>query len=167
MKNQPVLTVGGVARQLGCTPQTVRNLAERSGIQPTRDTANRRLALHNGAYIRLQEHGWSAAAYPELWIEQTKDGVFRAVEPKSGNILRYPSRRRYEVSFLTHDIFDCAIECLKEKQSKPLYELVVVTFGNREGFIVDAGNLLAPDDYASVRELEPGRQWFPTPPLFT
>lgn len=43
MKNQPVLTVGGVARQLNCTSQTVRNLAERSGITPTRDTANRRL----------------------------------------------------------------------------------------------------------------------------
>jgi DNA-binding transcriptional MerR regulator len=43
MKNKPILTVGAVARQLGCTSQTVRNLTERSGITPTRDTANRRL----------------------------------------------------------------------------------------------------------------------------
>jgi DNA-binding transcriptional MerR regulator len=43
MKNKPILTVGGIARQLNCTTQTVRNLAERAGIKPVRDTANRRI----------------------------------------------------------------------------------------------------------------------------
>ena len=59
MKNSPVLTVGGVARQLGCTPQTVRNLVERSGITPARDTANRRLfsAGQAAALAAFQKQG--------------------------------------------------------------------------------------------------------------
>jgi hypothetical protein len=129
-----------------------------------RDAANRRLVLKKVAYVRIQENGWGASAHAELWIEQDKGGGFRAVEPKSGRVLRHPSRRRYEVAFLPRDIFDCAIQCIKDRQPDPLFDLALVTFGAREGFGVEQGNLLAPDDYADVRQLEPGREWFPTPP---
>jgi hypothetical protein len=136
-------------------------LAERT----ERDAANRRLLLKKVAYVRIQDSGWGASACAELWIEQDKDGVFRAVEPKSGRVLRHPSRRRYEVAFLTRDIFECAIQCIKDRQPDPLFDLTLVTFGARDGFGVDRGNLLAPADYADIRQLEAGREWFPPPPV--
>jgi hypothetical protein len=134
-------------------------LAERT----ERDVANRRLLLKKVVYLRIKEDGWGVTPYPEIWIEQTKEGHFRAVEPRTGDILRYPSRRHYEVSFLTRDIFECAIQCLKERDTRPIYELAMVNFGTREGFSVEAGSLLAPGDYADEREPDQGRQWLPTP----
>lgn len=137
-------------------------LAERT----ERDVANRRLILKKVAYIRIKDDGWGVSGYPELWIEQNAEQTFQALEPKTGKILRYPSRRRYEVSFLTRDIFDCAIQCIKERQPDAIYELVLVTFGTREEFSVEANSLVGPGDYATERNLEPGREWLATPPLF-
>jgi hypothetical protein len=134
-------------------------LAERT----ERDAANRRLVLKKAVYIHIRQDGWGCTAFPEIWIGQVKDGPFTAVEPKSGKVLRHPSRRRYEVSFLTREIFECAIQCLKERDPKAIYELVLVTFGTREGFSVESGSLLAPEDYADVRDLEAGREWMPLP----
>lgn len=128
-----------------------------------RDVPNRRLVLKKVAYIRIMENDWGVAAIPEIWIGQTRGGNFTAVEPKSGRILRHPSHKLYEVATLKREIFDCAIQCLKDRDPRAIYELAVVTFGSREGFSVESGSLLAPDDYAAVRELEPGREWMPPP----
>lgn len=136
-------------------------LAERT----ERDTANRRIVLKKVAYIRFQEDGWGGVGLTEIWVEQDRNELFHAIEPKSGKVLRYPSRRRYEVAFLSREIFDCAIQCLRERQAESIYELVVVNFGTREGFSVEGGNLLTPEDYASERQPIDGVQWLDTPPI--
>lgn len=113
-----------------------------------RDAENRRIVLKKVGYVRLDAKGWGVALYPEVWVSQTNDGLFFAMDPKTQKSFRYPSRRRYEVAFLSKDLFECAISCLKEKRPQPLMELIAVTFGSRPGFSVEAGCLLAPDDYA-------------------
>ena len=129
-----------------------------------RDTANRRLVLKKVAHVRLGQKDWGGAAFPEIWIQQNKEGLFLAIDPASGKIFRHPSRRRYEIAFLSKDVFECGIQCLKERRIKPLYELLVVAFASRAGFSVEAGCLLAPDDYAAETTFIPADQWVSPPP---
>ena len=131
-----------------------------------RDAANRRLVLKKVAYVRLEQKDWGATGFPEVWIQQDKDGLFLAIEAQSGNIFRHPSRPRYEVAFLSKEIFECSIQCLKEHKPGPLYELAAVTFASRPGFSVESGCLLAPDDYAAENSLPAGKEWMAVPPHF-
>ena len=114
-----------------------------------RDLANRRLVLKKVGYIRMEPHRWGATAFGEVWIRQNEQGLFVAEESHSGCIFRQPSRRRYEVAFLSREIFDCAIQCLKDRKIEPIYDLICVNFANRQGFSLETGGLLAPDDYAA------------------
>jgi hypothetical protein len=129
-----------------------------------RDAANRRIVLKKVAYIHLEKKGWGACAFPEIWVQQNQEGIFLALEPQGGKIFRHPSRRRYEVAFLSKELFDCGIQCIKEHQPEPIYELIVVLFASRPGFSVESGFLLAPDDYAGETEFTPADQWVATPP---
>ena len=129
-----------------------------------RDPARRRLVLKKAAYVRLERKDWGAMAFPEVWIEQDHEGLFIAVEAQTGKIFRHPSLRRYEVAFLAPDVFECSIQCLKEKRPEPLYELIAVTFASRPDFSVEAGFLVAPDDYAAEQSQEPPSGWIPLPP---
>jgi hypothetical protein len=129
-----------------------------------RDDANRRLVLKGVGYVRIEPRAWGAAAYPEVWLQQTPAGFFVATDPRTNRVFRHPSRRRYEVSFLSKEVFDCAIQCIKEKRVAPIYELAVVSLGARPGFSVESGCLLAPDDYASEHSLPGGVQWIDQPP---
>lgn len=129
-----------------------------------RDAANRRIVLRKVAYVRIEPSAWGAAAYPEVWIQQDADGIFTAVESQSGKLFRHPSRRRYEVAFLSREIFDCAIQCVKERNVEPLYELVAVTLGQRPEFSIEAGCLLAPDDYAAETAYTTDDKWVAPPP---
>lgn len=131
-----------------------------------RDPANRRIVLKKVAYIRLEKKGWGAFAFPEIWVQQNQEGLFLALEPRGGKIFRHPSRRRYEVSFLSKELFDCCIQCIKEHAATPIYELLVVLFASRPGFSIESGFLLAPDDYAAETEFTPADQWVATPPQF-
>jgi hypothetical protein len=128
------------------------------------DPANRRLVLKKVAYVRLESDGWGAAGLPEAWIQQNAEGLFLVVDPVTGRVFREPSRRRYEVGFLSKEIFECTIQCLKDRQPGPIYELAVVTFAKRKGFSFEAGGLLAPDDYAGERGVVPDDQLVPLPP---
>jgi hypothetical protein len=101
---------------------------------------------------------------PEVWIQQDREGLFLAVDAQSGKIFRHPSRLRYEVAFLSKEIFECSVQCLKERTPASLYELAVVTFAIRPGFGVEAGCLLAPEDYAGETSIEAGQEWVPFPP---
>ena len=96
-------------------------------MKTDRDAANRRIVLTKVAYIRLDPRNFGFVAYPEVWIQQNAEGVFFAIEAKTGKNFRFPSRRRYEVGFLGKDIFECAIQCLKEHKIEALYELIAVT----------------------------------------
>jgi hypothetical protein len=129
-----------------------------------RDVQNRRLVLKGVGYIRLEPRSWGAAAYPEIWLQQTAAGLFVATDPRTHKVFRHPSRRRYEVAFLSRELFDCAIQCVKDKRVEPLYELLAVSLGNRPGFSVESGCLLAPDDYAAEHNLPSGVQWVDIPP---
>ena len=115
-----------------------------------RDSANRRIVLRKVAYVRLEPEAWGVTAFKEIRIEQ-KDSVFVAVEPASGKYFRDPSRRRYEIVFLSPEIFECAIQSVKERNPGPIHELVLVTLSNRPGFRVEDGVLSAPEDYAAER----------------
>ena len=128
-----------------------------------RDAANRRIVLSKVAYIRLEPKNWGFVALPEVWVGQDAAGVFTATEAKSGKLFRYPSRHRYEVCFLGKDLFDAAIQCLKDRKIEALYELIAVNFGVRPGFSIEAGCLLAPDDYAAEIDMKPDAEWVPTP----
>ncbi len=128
------------------------------------DPANRRLILKKVAYVRLEPDGWGAATLPEAWIQQNEEGLFMVVDPATGKIFRDPSKRRYEVGFLGKDIFECTIQCLKERKSEPLYELAVITFAKRKGFSMEHGGLMAPDDYAAERHAVSLDQLVPIPP---
>lgn len=129
-----------------------------------RDAPNRRIVLKGVGYIRIEQRGWGAAAYPEIWVQQAQSGLFLAIEPKTQRVFRHPSRRRYEVSFLSRDIFECAVQCIKEKRINPLYELVVITFGTRPDFTVESGCLLAPEDYAAESVMPGNMSWVEYPP---
>ena len=132
--------------------------------QTDRDPSNRRLQLKKVAYIRIEQRTWGFSAFPEVWIQQNQEGMFLAVEAQSGRIFRHPSRRRYEIAFLSKEIFEAGIQCLKERMPEPLYELVAVSFGTRPDFSVDSGFLLAPEDYAAeVNYAQSEEQWVPFP----
>ena len=131
-----------------------------------RDAPNRRIILKKVAYVRLEPEGWGGTAYPEIHVQQNEEGLFMAVEPRTGKVLRHPSRPRYEIAFISKDIFECAIQCIKERKREPLCELVAVTFGTRQGFSLEAGNLLAPEDYAAERTAVPEDKFLSPPPRF-
>jgi len=131
-----------------------------------RDTDHRRIVLKKVGYIRLEPGGWGGTAYPEIHILQNAEGLFVAVEPRTNKILRHPSRRRYEIAFIGKDLFDCAIQCLRERDAEPLAELIAVTFAGRDGFSVEHGCLVAPDDYAAERTAVSEDGLLPTPPRF-
>jgi hypothetical protein len=128
-----------------------------------RDGVNRRLVLRKVAYVRSDGRAWGVKGYAEVWIQQNKEGVFLAVEPASNKFFRYPSRPRYEVAFVSREIFDCAIQCLKERTFEPFYELLIVTFGGRPGFSVESGCLLASEDYAGETSVVPPAGWVADP----
>jgi hypothetical protein len=132
-----------------------------------RDASNRRVILKKVGYMRLEPEGWGGTAYPEIHLQQNDAGLFVAVEPRTGKVLRHPSLRRYEVAFISKELFDCAISCLKEHRAEPLYELIAVTFNGRDGFSVDAGCLVAPDDYAAERHAINVDEYLPVPPHFS
>lgn len=117
-----------------------------------RDVANRRIILKKVAYIRLEPEAWGVTAFKEIWIEQ-KEGVFMAIEPASGKYFRDPSRRRYEIAFLSPEIFECAIQSVKAHNPGPIHDLLLVTLSKRPGFRVEDGALSAPEDYAAEREI--------------
>lgn len=129
-----------------------------------RDAVRRRLILKKVAYVRLEQRVWGAMAFPEVWIEQTAEGLFVALDAATGRVFRYPSARRYEVAFLSKDLFECAIQCVKEHKPDPLYELIAVTFATRPAFSIEAGFLVAPDDYAAEPATPSGKDWVPLPP---
>ena len=89
-----------------------------------------------------------------------------AVDPTTHRTFPYPSRRHYEFSFLNGEIFDCAVENLKERRIQPIYELLVVTFGNRPNFSVEEGGLVGPEDYAAETNLVNPDQLVSPPPPF-
>ena len=128
-----------------------------------RDAPNRRIVLTKVAYVRLEPKNWGFMAYPEVWVQQDNDGIYTALEPKIGKLFRYPSRRRYEVAFVGKEIFDCAIQCLKDRKIASLYDLIGITFGARPGFSIEAGCLLAPDDYAAEPGAHRDDEWIPFP----
>jgi hypothetical protein len=128
------------------------------------DPAHRRLILKKVAYVRLESDNWGAATFAEAWIQQTPEGLFTVLDPATQKVFRDPSRRRYEVGFMTKDLFDCTIQCLKDRKPGPIYELAVVTFAQRKGFSVVRGGLVAPDDYASERDAVPADRFVPLPP---
>lgn len=128
-----------------------------------REPGKRRLILKKVAYLHLRAKSWGYTIYPEVWVEQMDGGVYRAIDAKSKKVFPNPSKRRYEVAFLKKEIFDCAIQCMKSRQVDAIYELIVVTFGKREGFEVEQGALLAPEDYATVTSLDSGEEWVPKP----
>ena len=142
------------------------NLGLLFASQTEQDTARRRVVLKKVAYIRISSNGWGGTAFPEVWIEQSASGTYQARETKTGAIFQHPSRRQYEVVFLSRDIFDMAIQCLKQRNLVPLLELVMVTFSTCEGFELDSGALVGPDDYAALREIPPKAQWIPPPTPF-
>lgn len=126
-----------------------------------RHKEKRRLILKKVAYIRLGSDHWGVTAFPEVWVEQNEQKLFVATEPHTGRFFHDPSRRRYEVAFLSKELFDCAIQCIKDRDPRAIYELVAVTFGTREGFSVENEGLVGPEDYASERQA--GTQWIPYP----
>lgn len=132
-----------------------------------RDPENRRIVLSRVAHVRLERRGWGASPYPTVYVEQLPDGLYRAVEAQSKRIFPYPSRRRYEVGFISKDIFEAAVNCLKQRTIGPVYDLVAVTFGSRPDFDIEYGCLLGPEDYASEKSLEPPLQWTSPPPIMT
>jgi hypothetical protein len=129
-----------------------------------RNTEKKQIVLKKVAYIRIESASWGAQAFPEIWIQQNKEGLYMAVEAENKRIFPYPSRHRYEVAFLGREIFECAIKCLKEKKITPLYELSVVIFASREGFSTENGYLLAPDSYAAEQPGFSEDKWIPPPP---
>ncbi len=131
-----------------------------------RNLERKQIILKRVAYIRIDSTSWGAQAIPEVWIQQDNEGLYTAIEAKSKKIFRYPSRDRYEMAFLSREIFECAIKCLKEKNMTPLYELCVVIFASRDGFDAENGCLLAPDSYAAERPELDGDQWITTPATF-
>lgn len=130
-----------------------------------RDAANKRVVLKKVGYIRLTPEGWGATACQEAWVGKDDAGIFRAIDAANGKVFRYPSRRRYEVAFISKEVFETAIQCVKEKNPLALYELIAVTFGRREDFSVEEGALVGPDDYSSDPNLVPGDQLIPFPNL--
>lgn len=118
-----------------------------------KDPEHRRLVLKKTGYLRITPNGWGVSGYQEVWIQQNKNGFFLAVEPSTKRVFRHPSRRRYEFGFLSKDVFDCALKNIRERRIQAIYELMVVLFGSRQDFSVEAGGLLAPDDYASETSL--------------
>ncbi|MCL5270348.1 MAG: hypothetical protein M1457_07330 [bacterium] len=126
----------------------------------------RRLLLQKVAYVRLEEKTWGISAYPEVWIEQNAEGLFVAIDAATGKVFHDPSRRRYEVAFMSNEIFNLTIQCLKERKAEPIYELMVVSFALRPGFSAEKHGLLAPDDYAAERSAVADNQWVPYPPRF-
>lgn len=128
-----------------------------------RDTANKQILLKRVAYIRIEPSNWGAVAVPEVWIKQDQNGVFMALEPKTRKIFPYPSRKRYEFTFLSRELFECAIGCVKKKTVVPLYELIAISLGSRPGFSIEHGCLLAPDDYAAERTLVGSEKLVPPP----
>ena len=128
-----------------------------------RDTVNRRLVLKKVAYLRIGPQGWGATALPEVWIHQNESGICMAIEPRTGKVFRHPSRLRYEVVFLSPEIFECAVQCLKQQRVEPVYDLIVVAFSSRDGFSVENKGLVGPEGYADERELAGEDQWMPTP----
>jgi hypothetical protein len=129
-----------------------------------RDVANRRIVLKKVAYVRLEPKDWVFVALPEFCIQQNPDGVFVAVEAKSGKIFRHPSRRHYELAFLSKELFECCIQCLKDREAGPLFELAAVSLGSKPGFSVESGFLVAPDDYASETTYGQDDNWLAVPP---
>lgn len=136
-------------------------------MRTERDAPNRRIVLTKVAYVHLTPRSWGFVAYPEAWVQQNAAGIFVATEPKLAKIFRYPSRQRYEVAFLSKDLFDCAIQCLKERNISALYELIAVTFGTRQGFSIEAGCLLAPDEYSAETALVRDDGYIPRPPAIS
>ena len=136
-------------------------LAERT----ERDETNRRLLLKKVAYLRIGAKGMGVVALPEVWIQQTREGIFAAADPTSGQVFRYPSRLRYEVAFLSRAVFDAAVQCLKSRSPGAINDLIVVSFAGRSGFSVEAGCLVGPDDYAAENVNEPPKGWIPFPPI--
>jgi hypothetical protein len=130
-----------------------------------RDETNRRLVLRKVAYIRVGAEGTGVVALPEVWIQQTREGIFAAVDPASGQVFRFPSRLRYEVAFISRALFEATLQCLKSRSTAAINDLIVVNFSGRSGFTVEAGCLVGPDDYAAENVQEPPKGWVPFPSL--
>lgn len=131
-----------------------------------RDAVNKRVVLKRVGYVRLTPtEGWGATACQEVWVGKDDAGIFRATDAANGKQFRWPTRRRYEVAFLSPELFETAIQCIKDKNAIALYELIAVTFGRREDFSVEEGALVGPDDYSSDPNLAPPDQLLPFPPL--
>lgn len=132
-----------------------------------RDAAKKRVVLKKALYVRLTPEGWGFGASQEVWVGKDDAGIFRAIDAATGKVFRYPTRRRYEVAFISQELFDTAVICVKERNPIPLYELVAVTFGRREDFSVEEGALVGPDDYSSDPNIVPTDQLLPFPNMIT
>lgn len=128
-----------------------------------RDESNRRLLLKKTAYLRLGADGFGASMFPEVWVQQTPQGVFVAADPASGQVFRFPSRPRYEIAFLSRPVFEAAVQCLRSRSMAAINDLIVVSFAGRSGFSVEAGCLVGPEDYAAESVQEPPKGWVPFP----
>lgn len=53
----PLLTVGALARRLGCAESTIRRLADRGEIQSMRDANGRRLFTEEAAQLTARKRG--------------------------------------------------------------------------------------------------------------
>ncbi len=129
-----------------------------------RDAEHKRVVLKKVAYIRLRPEGWGASACQEAWVGKDEQGVFTAAEAATGKLFRYPSRYRYEMAFISKDLFDTAIQCVKDRAPAALYELIAVTFAGREQFTLEQGALVGPDEYSAEKNLYPAEQLLAFPP---
>ncbi len=125
----------------------------------------RRVALKKVAYVRISGQSWGRMAYPEIWIQKNEDGLFVAQDAASGRIFHDPSKRIFEIAFLSPEIFECTIQCLKEGKPGPLLELVALSFCHRPGFSLEQNYLVAPEDYAAERHAITRDIWVPDPTL--
>lgn len=130
-----------------------------------RDAEHKRVVLKKVGYVRLTPEGWGATACQEVWVGKDETGIFRATDAANGKFFRWPTHHRYEVAFLSPELFETAIQCLKDKNPIALYELIAVTFGRREDFSVEEGALVGPDDYSSDPNLDPPDLLLPFPPM--
>ncbi len=129
-----------------------------------RDAANKRVVLKKVGYVRLTPDGWGASAVQEIWVGRNEQGLFTATDAASGRLFRYPSRRRYEVAFISQELFETAIQSIKQRTPGALYELIAVTFAGRGEFELEEGALVGPDDYSNEPNLIPPDQLIPFPP---
>ncbi len=168
-ETEPIKPVTAAARGVPDPSITLIEFGDGIGVllaaRTERDNEHKRVVLKKVAYIRLTPEGWGATALPEAWVGKGEDGIYRAMDAANGKLFRWPTRRLYEFAFISAEIFETAIQCMKDKNPVALYELVAVTFGTHKDFSVEEGALVGPDDYSSDPNLASPDLLLPFPPV--